>query len=284
MNLLGIDFEDWYHPQLIQPHVKNVKHEPTMYKGLDKIIELLRKTETTATFFVVGKLLEKNPEIFDKIIENEHEIAFHTMNHDRIDTKSFKEKFIDEIETFSKLTNKKSKGFRAPTFSLNNTSSWIIDSLEKLNYIYDSSIVPAKTNLYGIPDAEISPYRISSDSLKQHDKNGKIVEFPIMITKYLGKKIPAGGGFYLRFLSRNKIRKSIENYEKKEIPATFYIHSWELTPEFMPKIKLPFKENFITFHNVKNAYTRMESLLQEFEFSSFDNFFQNTPKKFSSII
>ena len=75
-----------------------------------------------------------------------------------------------------------------------------------------------------------------------------------------------------------------ENYEKKEIPSTFYIHSWELTPEFMPKIKLPFKENFVTFHNVKNAYSRMESLLQEFEFSSFDNFFQNTPKKFSSII
>tara|TARA_X000001036_G_scaffold187081_1_gene176366 strand:+ start:726 stop:1580 length:855 start_codon:yes stop_codon:yes gene_type:complete len=284
MNLLGIDFEDWYHPQLIQPYVKNVKHEPMMYKGLDKIIELLRKTETTTTFFVVGKLLEENPEIFDKIIENGHEIAFHTMNHDRIDTESFKEKFIDEIEIFSKLTNKKSKGFRAPTFSLNNTSSWIIDLLEKSNYIYDSSVVPAKTNLYGMPNAEISPYRISSNSLEQHDEKGKIIEFPIMITKYLGKKIPAGGGFYLRFLSKNKIRKSIENYEKKEIPSTFYIHSWELTPEFMPKIKLPFKENFVTFHNVKNAYSRMESLLQEFEFSSFDNFFQNTPKKFSSII
>ena len=284
MNLLGIDFEDWYHPQLVQPYIKNVKREPQMYKGLDKIIELLRKTETKATFFVVGKLLEQNPEIFDKIIQNDHEIGFHTMNHDRIDTEKFKENFINEIETFSKLTNKKSKGFRAPTFSLNNSSSWIINSLEKSNYIYDSSIVPAKTNLYGMPNAEISPYRISSNSLEQHDEKGKIIEFPIMITKYLGKKIPAGGGFYLRFLSKNKIRKSIENYEKKEIPSTFYIHSWELTPEFMPKIKLPFKENFITFHNVKNAYSRMESLLQEFEFSSFDNFFQNTPKKFSSII
>ena len=55
MNLLGIDFEDWYHPQLVQPYIKNVKHDPQMYKGLDKIIELLRKTETNATFFVVGK-------------------------------------------------------------------------------------------------------------------------------------------------------------------------------------------------------------------------------------
>ena len=63
-----------------------------------------------------------------------------------------------------------------------------------------------------MPNAEISPYRISSESLEQHDKNGKIVEFPIMVTKYFGKKIPAGGGFYLRFLSKNKISKSIENY------------------------------------------------------------------------
>ena len=103
------------------------------------------------------------------------------------------------------------------------------------------------------------------------------------MTKFFGKKIPAGG-FYLRFLPKTEIRKAIKNYEGQEIPSTFYIHSWELTPEFIPKIKLPFKENFITFHNIKKAYSRMECLLKEFQFSSFDNFFHNTPKKFSSII
>ena len=157
---------------------------------------------------------------------------------------------------------------------MDNTSSWIIDSLEKLNYIYDSSIVPAKTSLYGMPNAEISPYRISSESLEQHDKNGKIVEFPIMVTKYFGKKIPAGGGFYLRFLSKNKISKSIENYEKNEIPSTFYIHSWELTPEFIPKIDLPKKENFVTFHNIKKTYSRLDKILQEFRFTSFENYLE----------
>jgi len=283
MNLLGIDFEDWFHPQLVQPYVKNIKHEPRMFKGLDKIIELLRTTETSATFFVVGKLLEENPEILDKIIENGHEIGFHTMNHDRIDNDEFKENFTDEIQTFSKLTNKKSKGFRAPTFSLNAISSWIINSLEKSSYTYDSSIVPVKTDLYGMPNAEITPYRISSKSLEKDDQNGKIIEFPILVTKFFGKKIPAGG-FYLRFLPKNEIRKAIKNYEEQEIPSTFYIHSWELTPEFIPKIKLPFKENFITFHNINKAYSRMECLLKEFQFSSFDNFFHNTPKKFSSII
>ncbi len=272
MNLLGIDFEDWFHPQLVQPYVKNIKHEPTMFKGLDKIIELLRTTETSATFFVVGKLLETNPEILDKIIENGHEIGFHTMNHDRIDTNEFKENFANEIQTFSKLTDKKSKGFRAPTFSLNKSSSWIIDSLGKSNYTYDSSVVPVKTELYGIPDAEIRPYRISSKSLEKDDESGRIIEFPILLTKFLGKKIPAGGGFYLRTLPSRIIKNAINNYQKQKIPATFYIHSWELTPEYMPKIKLPTKENFVTFHNINKAFGKMKKILEEFEFTTFSKF------------
>jgi polysaccharide deacetylase family protein (PEP-CTERM system associated) len=278
MNLLGIDFEDWYHPELIQKYVRDKKHDPIMFKGLDKILELLRKNNVLATFFVVGELVESNPEIFDKIIENEHEIAFHTMHHTKIDTPNFKENFHDEIEKFSDLTNKKSKGFRAPTFSLNEKSSWIIDSLYEHNYLYDSSIVPAKTDLYGIPDAETKPYRISSSSIERDTEDGKLIEFPLLVTKFLGKKIPAGGGFYLRTLPIKIIKNAIKNYEKQEIPATFYIHSWELTPEYMPKIELPFKENFVTYHNINKAYKRMDELLMEFQFTAFSQYISNGTK------
>ena len=284
MNILGIDFEDWFHPQLIKKNIKDEKHEARMFKGLEKIIEMLRGKNTVATFFVVGEVLENNPEIFDMIIENGHEIAFHTMYHDRIDTSYFRENFSNEIEKFSKLTNKKSKGFRAPTFSLNQNSSWIIDALANSGYLYDSSIVPAKTDLYGMPNADTKPYRISSQSLEKNDSHGKLIEFPILVTKFLGKKTPAGGGFYLRFLPTKIIKNAIKNYEKQNIPATFYIHSWELTPEFMPKIKLPYKDNFITFHNIGKAYDKMENLLEKFQFTSFENFFQNKPNKFSSIL
>ena len=93
MHCLGIDFEDWYHPQLVQPHVKNIKHEPRMYKGLDIIIELLRTTDTSATFFVVGKLLEENPEILDKIILPQIRAISTILNdstaHSQRDTASF---------------------------------------------------------------------------------------------------------------------------------------------------------------------------------------------------
>ena len=272
-NFLGIDFEDWYHPQLIQKYLDNEVLEPMMFKGLEKILEMLRKTNTYATFFVVGKVLELNPEIFDKIIENGHEIAFHTMNHDRIDSEKFKDNFNDEITHFSKLTNKKSKGFRAPTFSLNENSSWIIDALVDAGYVYDSSVVPAKTDLYGLPHAEIKPYKISSMSLEKNDPNGKLTEFPLLVTKFFGKKIPAAGGFYLRTLPLKIIKNAIKNYQKQQIPATFYVHSWELTPEYMPKIKLPVKENFITFHNIEKTFDKMHNILNEFKFTSFSNYF-----------
>ena len=203
MNLLGIDFEDWYHPELIQKYVKNLEHNPTMFKGLDKIIDMLRK--------------------------------------------------------------------------LNEKSSWIIDSLVESNYVYDSSIVPAKTELYGLPNAEIRPYHITKNSLEKNDPTGKLIEFPLLVTKFLGKKLPAAGGFYLRTLPEKIIKNAIKNYEKQNIPATFYIHSWELTPEFMPKVKLPVKENFVTFHNIEKAFKKMNKLINEFEFTSFSNFLSKTP-------
>ena len=276
MNLLGIDFEDWYHPELVQKYVKNLDHTPTMFKGLNKIIEMLRKNETYATFFVVGELIDKNPEIMDTILENGHEIGFHTMNHNKIDSLGFKEKFTNELSTFSKMTNQKSKGFRAPTISLNKQSSWVIDSLIEHDYVYDSSVVPVKTELYGLPDAEPRPYLISSSSIEKNDPNGKLIEFPLLVTRFLGKKLPAAGGFYLRTLPEKVIKNGIMSYEKQNIPATFYIHSWELTPEFIPEIKLPVKENFITFHNIEKAYEKMNKIINEFEFTSFSNFLSKT--------
>ena len=274
MNILGIDFEDWFHPELIQKAKLKVEKKPKVIQGIHKILELLRQKETKATFFVVGELLEYNPELLDLILENEHEIAFHTMKHTRIDSLDMKEKFDNEIRIFNKLTNGKSKGVRAPSFSLNSNSSWAIEVLEKNHYVYDSSVVPAKTNLYGIPNADNKPYKITSKNLENDSTEGKILEFPLLTTKLLGKKIPAGGGFYLRTLPSRIIENAIKSYEKNDIPGVFYIHSWELTPEFMPKIELPKKDHFITFHNINKAYVRMENLLEKFEFTSFTKFIQ----------
>ena len=272
MNLLGIDFEDWFHPELIQKVLTNEEKKPEIIKGIDKIIDWLNHHDTYATFFVVGELLEYEPEILDKIIENGHEIGFHTMHHTRLDTLDFKIKFEDEIKIFDKITSGKSKGFRAPTFSLNESSKWLIDVLELNGYKYDSSVVPAKTSMYGLPNAEKRPYQISSKSLECEDPKAMITEFPIMITKFLGKKIPAGGGFYVRTLPEKIVKNAIKDYEKNNMPATFYIHSWELTPEYMPRIKLSVKDNFITYHNIEKTMSKMTKILEKFEFTSFNRY------------
>ena len=276
LNFLGIDFEDWYHPQLIKENLPlEKKLEPKVIQGIDKILDWLRQNDTLATFFVVGELLEYEPELLDKIIENDHEIGFHTMHHNRLDEDDFKEKFSQELDRFAELTQKRSIGFRAPTFSLNNTSSWAIDTLEQKKYLYDSSIIPAKTNLYGNPNAEENPYKISSNSLEKNDENGNLIEFPLLTTTFLGKKIPAAGGFYLRTLPMKIIKNAIRNQEEKQIPSSFYIHSWELTPEFMPRIDLPMKEKFITYHNLEKSMSKMTEIIKKFEFTTFKKYISN---------
>ena len=275
MNLLGIDFEEWFHPQLIQDVLKHETKSFEIVKGIDKIIEFLGKHETYATFFMVGEILENFPDILDKILDNGHEIGFHTMYHSRLDSENFQEKFSKELDDFAKLTNNKSKGFRAPTFSLNEKSSWAIDTLEEHGYVYDSSIVPAKTSLYGNPNAPRNPYKITSDYLDSDNPKGKIIEFPLMVTKFLGKTVPVGGGFYLRTLPFSTTKKALRTYDQENKPGVFYIHSWELTPEYMPKIKLSTKNNFITYHNLDKVLERMGVLLSNFEFTSFERFIQN---------
>jgi polysaccharide deacetylase family protein (PEP-CTERM system associated) len=275
MNILGIDFEEWYHPELIKNHVKIDQRIPKVFKGIDTILDLLNKHNVSATFFVVGEILQHSPELIDKIISNNHEIAFHTMHHDRIDSPNFLNNFDDELKEFQKLTNNKSKGFRAPTFSLNEKSSSIIKILEKYNYIYDSSIMPAKTSMYGNPNANKKPYKITSENLESNSENGKLWEFPLMVTKLLGKQIPAAGGFYLRTLPLSIIKNAIKNYENKSMPACFYVHSWELTPELMPRIPLSKKNNFITYHNIEKTLPKLDQLLSNFSFTSFQKYINN---------
>jgi hypothetical protein len=194
------------------------------------------------------------------------------MYHTRLDFLNYKEKFNEEIKKFEVMTSKKSKGFRAPSFSLNQSSSWAIDVLTENNYQYDSSVVPARTRLYGIPNAMIEPYKITSRSLERNDPNGKLLEFPLLTTKIFGKTIPACGGFYLRTLPLKIIERAIKSNNNKSIPASFYIHSWELTPEFMPRVPLSFMDSFITYHNLGKTLSRIDKIIKKFKFTSFSRF------------
>ena len=272
MNILGIDFEEWFHPELIKPFIKNEKKDIKISNSIKKILEWLDKNDTYATFFVVGELFQKKPELIDLILEHDHEIGFHTMTHKTLHEIKTEENFKNELNEFEKITNKKIKGFRAPTFSLDSSTSWAIDILKEFGYEYDSSIMPVKTKMYGLPNAERYPYKISSKNLEKMDETSQFWEFPIMRTEFLGKKIPAGGGFYLRTIPLKIIEREIKQYSKIQKPSIFYIHSWELTPENMPRIEMPKKEKFVTYHNIDKAFGKMDKLIKKFEFTSFERF------------
>lgn len=272
MNLFGIDFEDWYHPELVSRHIKTTDNKPSVVNGIDRILDWLRKNDTLATFFMVGELLESKPELLDKIVGAGHEIGFHTMHHTRLDAPNYRERFVEELKKFADLTNGRSCGFRAPSFSLNHSTAWAIDALVENGYLYDSSVVPVKTKLYGIEGAETKPYKISSKRLGTNDPDSKIMEFPLLTTTILGRRVPASGGFYLRALPLWIIENAIRNCNKRGQPAVFFIHSWELLPEFMPKISLPFVDRFITYHNLGKALEKMDMIIKRFKFTSFEQF------------
>ena len=126
--------------------------------------------------------------------------------------------------------------------------------------------------MYGIPNGQKSPYRITSSSLGKNDHNGTLTEFPLLVTKIFGKTIPAAGGFYLRSLPLKIIKNAIKSYEKEKIPSSFYIHSWELTPEYIPKINLPIKNKLITFYKIQKTFSKMNQLLKECKFTNFDSY------------
>jgi len=275
LNLLGIDFEDWFHPELIQKYLNSDKKEPIVIQGIDKILNWLRKTETYATFFMVGELLLAKPELLDKILDGGHEIGFHTMYHTRLDSPDYKEKFGDELKRFAEMTSRKSKGFRAPSFSLSKDTSWAIDTLSENNYEYDSSIVPAKTKLYGVPNAETKPYKISSKEIERNNPSGPLLEFPLLTTKLFGKSIPAAGGFFIRTLPLFLIENAIQRNNNDGIPASLYVHSWELTPEFMPRVSLSILDRFVTYHNLGKTLSRMDKIIKKFKFTSFSRFISN---------
>ena len=166
-----------------------------------------------AAVFFLNKIDFPKPEKeIDKIIENGHEIGFHTMHHTELNYLD-KEKFEEEVLLFNKLTSGKSKGFRAPTFSLNSSTSWAIDVLEKNGYTYDSSIIPTKSVMYGVSNCELNPYHIQSKNITKNSQDAKIIEFPLLTTKFFGKRIPAAGGFYIRALPLKIIENAIKNYD-----------------------------------------------------------------------
>lgn len=269
INALSVDLEYWYSPELVRKHITSPPEDDgqTM-KAVTPILNLLDKYNTKATFFVLGLVAEGYPELVRAIFEKGHEIASHGYSHKRLHDLGkgeFEQEISKASELLESITGQKPVGFRAPSFSLDNSTKWAFDVLIKHGFKYDSSIFPIKTMLYGVPRASLHPYRPSMSDISKEDNNGDIAEFPMTVIK-LGRNIPISGGFYFRALPLWLLKWAIKKVNQTR-PAMFYLHPWEMYPK-TPKLKnLSFPSKFITYWGIGSALKKLEGLLNTFQFA-----------------
>lgn len=269
LNILTIDVEEWYHAEYVR---KNADLNPTdsSSQNLQTTIELLKKHETLATFFLVGEIAKKQPDVVRQIEENGHEVAFHGYYHEPLSSKT-PETLQQEIDEFQNATGKRCGGFRAPSFSLNDGTKWALDVLEKNKFKYDSSIFPAITPLYGVGNAPTKPYKPSHDNISAEDDNAQLWEFPLHVMSHGFFRVPMAGGFYLRLFPLSLIVRSIKQANKADHPAVMFIHTWELSSE-TPRLQLGYYRSFVTYHNLSQVAAKLDRMLSKVQFTSIEDY------------
>lgn len=267
-NILSIDVEEWF-------QVENLKGaitprdwsycEKRLSFNLLEILDLLEEKKVKATFFVLGWVAEHFPEIVKTIHQKGHEIGSHGYSHSLVFTQTQKEFRMDlekSIEVLGKLSNQKVLGYRAPSFSINQSCFWAFEVLSELEFRYDSSIFPIKHPQYGIPSAPRFPHTLKL-------KNGKeLKEFPLSTIRLLGLNFPVAGGAYLRIFPYWYNRWGIKRLNSQGRSAIVYFHPWEIDPD-QPREEVGFFKKFRHYTNLDLMKLKIKKLLEDFEFTSF---------------
>jgi len=276
VNALCIDLEHWHSNEFLLDYLPAIKEDQAV-AAVAPLLELLERYNCKATFCVLGSVAERHPELVKDISARGHEIASHGYSHQplyKLNRQQFEHEIKDSVKLLESITGCKPVGFRAPSFSLDNSTRWALEVLINHGFKYDASIFPIKTMLYGLPRAPLHIYRPSLDDLTVEDKNGPIIEFPMTVLK-AWRNIPVAGGFYLRALPLWFLRLAIRRVNRAR-PAIIYIHPWETYPG-TPRIKgLPLLSRFEAYHGINTALRKFEALLREFRFDRIDRVIERT--------
>jgi len=270
-NILTIDVEEWYHAEYVKDGVHRDKEDFALGK-VTEAMHLLQDHGVDATFFVVGELAERYPDLTNRIRERGHEVAFHGFYHTPL-WKAAAETFKLEVNRFNAIIGHSCRGFRAPSFSLSNETRWVLELLKETGFQYDSSIFPVETPLYGVRGAPLKPYKPSQDNIAVEDESAKLWEFPLLVYPLTCLRLPVAGGFYLRFLPVSVIMKAVSRANKHGYPAVLYFHTWELDAR-TPRVKLNPYRSFVTYHNLEKAKAKLQRILSCFEFTSIKNYME----------
>lgn len=275
INALSIDLEYWHSAELVRKYVSEMEREDQVVEATMPIVDLLDKYKTRATFFVLGIVADRHPELVKAIFDKGHEIASHSYSHKmlhELGREEFEEEMRKSVDALYAITGERPIGFRAPTYSLNNSTSWALKVLIDHGFKYDSSIFPIQTRLYGVPKAPLHPYKPSLDNIIRDDPDGEIVEFPMTAIK-IGLNVPISGGFYFRALPFWLLKLAIRRVNRTR-PAVIYVHPWEIYPNTPRLGELPISARFITYFGINRGFKKLEHLLAEFEFKPLRNVLQ----------
>ena len=263
MNILTFDIEEWFHI-LDNDSTKSEKnwinYESRIHKNMEKIFDILESTNTKASFFVLGWIAEKYPEIIRSISDKGFEIGSHSTMHQLVyqqDKNQFKTDVDRSIKTLEDISGKKVKMFRAPGFSIKENNKWAFEVLYELGIEIDSSIFPAKRSHGGLPS-----YGTSEPSILQY--NGvQLKEFPINTKTILGKTIIYSGGGYFRLAPYSILKK----WSKKDDYIMSYFHPRDFDSSQPVIESLSLTRKFKSYVGLKNSETKLKKWLTDFDFT-----------------
>lgn len=266
-NAFTVDLEDWYQG-IEMPYDSWSKYEKRVEVGMNTLLKLLSDHDTKATFFTLGWIAEKYPNMIKQLSEEGHELASHGYSHTKVynlKPEVFREEIKRTKSVIENLTGNAVVAYRAPFFSVTVDSLWALSILREEGHTIDCSISPVKTWRYGITSSPDHIYNISDVDL---------IEFPVSTFNFINKKLALGGAYFRLF----PYPVSHYNYKKKnkaEEYSMFYIHPWEYDPEHPYEQKMERKARFTHYHNLQKTYGNTKKLLNNFEFTTVSETIKN---------
>ena len=269
-NALTIDVEDYFQVSAFAPHIDRAdwdSRECRVEHNIDRILKLLSDEQTKATFFTLGWVAERYPQMVRRIVSEGHELASHGYGHQRASDLT-EAAFFDDVSRakalLEDLGGQAVQGYRAPSFSIGTGNLWALDTLLRAGYRYSSSIYPVKHDHYGMPDAPRFAHQI---------RDG-LMEVPPTTLRLFNRNLPSSGGGYFRLLPYALSRWMLQQVNQRdEESAIFYFHPWEIDPD-QPRIAgIDLKTRFRHYVNIGRTEQRLARLLKDFRWGRMDDIF-----------
>lgn len=268
-NILTFDIEEWFHANYDDKGAPKPGETSNFKNNMEKLLALCKKNNCKATFFILGYIGENYPDVVRAIANEGHEIASHGYSHDlayhqTID--EFRADVMTSVAILEGITGKKIKGYRAPSWSIVEKNIHYLEVLEDLGFLYDASIFPVKTFLYGIPTAPKHIHHPMVDGRRL-----KLFEVPTSVFNFMGRGLGYSGGFYFRFFPEFFIKSVIRETNVKKAPSVVYLHPREIDGK-EKRLNLPPKESFIHYYNINGTLRKLDNIMGEFDFTSIERY------------